>query len=101
MAKLRKLSPELCDTCIFMPVVTENGCNYLGVTGHSRIFENGQKVVPTGYCDKYKQGEKITGELHSWRATDMTMIYCDNGGRVYEKRYGKDIDNDNSCNFNG
>ena len=95
MAKLRKLSPELCDTCIFMPVVTENGCSYMTLTGKSRVFEDGKRVVPKGYCDKYKQGEKCTS-YHSWRATDMTMIYWDKGGQVYEK-YNKGNGNDDGC----
>ena len=98
MAKLRKLTPELCDTCVFMPVVTENGCSYMTLTGHSRVFKDGKKVVPSGYCDKYIKGEKCAS-YHCWRASDMTM--CFKGGQVYEKRDFKFFDNDDGCDPDG
>ena len=57
MARMMKLTPELCDNCIFMPAVRENGCSYLTLTGHSRIFENGKLAYDPKFCDKYEKGE--------------------------------------------
>ena len=89
MAELRKLTKELCDKCIFMPE-RDNGCNYMGVTGESRIFANGKKVVPAGYCDKFIEGPKISKRIAAWGHSDMTLIYSDEGGRIYERNYKKD-----------
>ena len=98
MAKLRKINPELCKSCIFMSGVVEHGCNYIGITGHSRIFKGRERTVPNGYCDKYIEGDKITGKLKGWRASDMTLIFSDKGGQVYERRYIESYYNDERFN---
>ena len=91
MVELRELTKELCDKCIFMPE-RDNGCNYMGVTGQSRVFKNGKKVVPTGYCDKFIEGPKISKKIVTWGHSDMTLIYSEEGGRIYERKYKKFID---------
>lgn len=96
MAILRKLTPELCDKCKYMQGVKENGCNYMTITGHSRIFENGKKTVPSGYCDKFEEGRKITQTVKAWGHDDMTMIYSKKGGELYERNYHQLIDRDDS-----
>lgn len=32
-------------------------CDYIGFTGHSRIFENGKKRLPKDYCDCFEERE--------------------------------------------
>ena len=89
MAILRKLTPELCDKCKYMQGVKENGCNYLPITGHSRIFDKGIRTVPDGYCDKFEEGRKITQTVNAWGHEDMTMIYSKKGGEIHERNYRK------------
>lgn len=95
MAELRELTKELCDKCIFMPE-RDNGCNYMGVTGQSRIYKDGKKVVPTGYCDKFIEGPKISKKIATWGHSDMTLIYSENGGYVYERKYKRIFDRTDS-----
>ena len=97
MAKMRKITPELCDSCMFMPAIKENGCSYLTLTGKSRIFTNGVRTVPDGYCDKYKKGGQCP-TYHGWKPSDMTLIFSDKGGQVYEKGFYKNYYNTDSDN---
>ena len=39
-------------------------CNYLEITGTSRIFENGhRRDIEKGYCDKFEPGKPIPAKL--------------------------------------
>ena len=29
-------------------------CSYIDFTGHSRVYTDGVRTVPKGYCDKYE-----------------------------------------------
>ena len=74
MKDLVKVSQATCLSCKYhMAIGTQPGktqkaqgmlpnvgCNYLTITGHSRIFEKGAKAYPPEYCDKYEPGEKLT-----------------------------------------
>lgn len=93
MAKLRKLTRELCDKCIYMSGTRKNGCNYMALTGHSRVFKGRDKVVPDGYCDKFQAGKKITNFMRAW---ERDLIYSEKGGQMYVKNYRKYIDNADS-----
>ena len=92
MAKLRKLTPKLCDECKYMCGTKKNGCNYMALTGHSRVFKGREKVVPDGYCDKFQPGRKITNFIRAWERDDRAMILSEKGGQIYEKGYHKYID---------
>jgi hypothetical protein len=61
----------------------DNGCNYMGVTGESRVFANGKKVVPTGYCDKFIEGPKISQKIAAWGHSDMTLVYKEIGDKTW------------------
>ena len=37
-------------------------CNYLRITGKSRIFVNGEKAYDPKFCDKYEAGPEIVVE---------------------------------------
>lgn len=38
------------------------GCNYISITGKSRVFKDGRKVVPDGMCDKFEKGSALKTE---------------------------------------
>lgn len=98
MAKLRKLTKKLCSECIYMPGTSKNGCNYMSLTGHSRVFKGRDKVVPDGYCDKFQAGKKLTNIMKAWR---NDIIYSDKGGILYDKNYRKYIDSIDSYDADG
>ena len=72
MGKTRKITTKLCSKCKYRCRVGNFGhngriaCNYLDVAGKSRIFVNGEQVIPTGYCDKYEYGEESFASAKKW-----------------------------------
>jgi len=71
MCEMIKTSPKLCKGCKYGCFVTGGsngslraessvGCDYIlnNEGHHSRIFVNGERVIPEGYCDKYVQKKK-------------------------------------------
>ena len=72
MGEMRKLERSLCATCKYRCKFGNYGhngriaCNYLDVAGKSRIFVNGEQVIPTGYCDKYEYGEESITSAKKW-----------------------------------
>lgn len=49
---------EKCQTCRYFSIMGSTKyylCSYADITGRSRIFKDGKKVIPKGYCDKYKE----------------------------------------------
>lgn len=60
---MEKLTRKLCDSCKYRGQVEQkNCCNYIGVTGHSRIFENGAMAYNPRFCDKYEKGNRLMTE---------------------------------------
>ena len=60
MRELVRATRTVCSRCIYGPGTAEgNGCDYFGITGQSRIFENGKKAYDPEYCDKFVYGKKI------------------------------------------
>lgn len=84
MAELRILDKGLCNKCIFWPE-RDNGCNYMDATGQSRVFKDGKRVVPPGYCDKFIEGPKISKRIVAWGHKDMDILFIKEEG-VYERR---------------
>ena len=72
MGKMRKIANGLCSKCKYrcrFGNFGHNGrvaCNYIDVAGVSRIFVNGEKVVPDGYCDKYEYGAQSLTSAKKW-----------------------------------
>ena len=78
MSELIKLSQTVCLSCKYhMGVGTQPGknqkaqgmlpnvgCNYLKITGRSRIYENGKKAYNAAYCDKYEKGKPDRPNIH-------------------------------------
>lgn len=71
MSELRKATHKLCNTCRYsMGFGSQPSnancpanicCNYLEITGHSRIFyDGGKQSFPKEYCDKYEKGKRYT-----------------------------------------
>lgn len=68
-----KTKPSICRSCKYhqyfgAKTSKENStkwefnnvaCQYLGITGHSRIFKDGVLQYDPQYCDKYEKGKKI------------------------------------------
>lgn len=61
--KLIKVSSNVCAMCVYRMRNTTSFtgwcCNYLDITGHSRLFENGVKTHSAEYCDKFQRGAQI------------------------------------------
>ena len=72
MGEMQKIKCSLCATCKYRFKFGnwghngKNACNYLDVAGKSRIFENGEKVVPDGFCDKYEAGAQDRSVSRRW-----------------------------------
>ena len=43
----------------------------MDIAGRSRIFEDGKKVVPDGYCDKYEKGAQALLISERWVHTSF------------------------------
>lgn len=73
MGKLIRITQNRCSKCQYrMQTSHGNGwwsCNYLAITGKSRIFQDGVAAYNPKYCDKYKKGSQI---LRRWQSDDMT-----------------------------
>lgn len=60
--KMVRITPKLCASCKYrINVEQKASCNYLEVTGQSRIFKNGRLTHDPNYCDKYEKGDKLPG----------------------------------------
>lgn len=66
MTKLIKANEEICSKCIYRSGETSLGCNYIGSTGHSRIFKNGEMAYPKDCCDKFKEGDITRETIFGW-----------------------------------
>lgn len=95
MQSFVKCSKKICAICKYrMRFGTAPGnkrvtsynysCNYLEITGHSRIFENGKKKYDSQYCDKFEEGNAIT-QRAAWEET----VRRNKVGKV-EKFYTRD-----------
>lgn len=38
-------------------------CNYIEITGRSRLFDLGKRTVEKGYCNKYEKGEQTDEKI--------------------------------------
>lgn len=60
MEKMVKIGRSVCSKCQYRARFGQIlGCNYLGIEGHSRIFQDKQPAYNPKYCDKFKEGEQI------------------------------------------
>lgn len=81
MRELVRATIKTCARCIYhQGVGSQPGkeqtnynicCNYLGATGHSRIFEHGVMAYDPKYCDKFETGKKARSG--AWNRDNMTM----------------------------
>lgn len=63
MKKPIKITKALCNSCKYSirisgyqsySIKQSIACNYMGDTGESRIFENGEMKFPANYCATYE-----------------------------------------------
>lgn len=108
MGELVKIRPGLCASCIYrmgfgsQPNRPEKeyanvACNYLDITGHSRIFQDGEKAYDPRYCDKYEEGEACEKEWNhvylgksEYEAIEyykMERINHERSGKKYKYEY--------------
>ena len=72
MGKFKDITGNLCASCKYRCKLSGMGqdgkivCNYIEISGRSRIFENGEKVVPDGKCDKYRRGQESITSSRRW-----------------------------------
>ena len=64
-----KANNDICRNCKYRMGFGSNAnsttrsnvaCNYLAITGHSRIFKDGKAEMDPEFCDKYEPGDKLT-----------------------------------------
>ena len=73
MGKMRRITEDLCNQCVYRCRICNFGhngrvaCNYLDIMGESRIFVKGKKVIPAGYCDKFKYGKESQTVSDKWK----------------------------------
>lgn len=84
MSKLRLANTELCSRCQYHSGfgsqpgkeqqqanhIRNIACNYLEITGHSRIFTPDGPTYDPKYCDKFEEGKVISTK---WTSDSMTM----------------------------
>lgn len=46
---------ESCRYYSYMGSSFNHMCSYIDFTGHSRVYTDGERTVPKGYCDKYEK----------------------------------------------
>lgn len=53
-----ELKIEHCGSCKYSTTIANGAanftCSYCEHEGHSRIYANGKRAVPKGYCDKWE-----------------------------------------------
>lgn len=60
MAIIHKISKSLCSQCQYRTLIgSHQACNYLAITGQSRIFQNREAAYDPTLCDKFKEGDQI------------------------------------------
>ena len=60
MGRTQKVSKSLCSKCQYRTKVSNHlACNYLAITGQSRIYQNREAAYDPKLCDKFKAGEQI------------------------------------------
>ena len=83
MSKKIKTNPDICAHCkyhmgfgsqpgvnqIDLGMMAHVACNYLTITGHSRIFQKDEMRFKPEYCDKFEPGDKI---CRAWTSDNMT-----------------------------
>lgn len=74
MRLLVRATKARCAMCKYRSGVEENGCNYIMVKEHSRIFENGVMQYDPEFCDKFEQGLRVSKEECGWNTARQPMI---------------------------
>ena len=75
MGRMVKATRTICEMCKFRSGAEENGCNYIGITGHGRIFgEDGHFRHDPRYCDRFERGKRDQASIHDWKNSRDTLI---------------------------
>ena len=106
MGELIKCTKQTCAKCQYRMLfgvspghqrVSYNFCcNYLNITGHSRIFKDGVPQFDAKYCDKYEEGKVLTGA--TWEDTSRRNLigsiekFYTRNGRLHVNDYYSEPD---------
>ena len=72
--KLIKATAAVCEKCMYRSGADTIGCNYLGITGKTRVVSReGMKYDPE-YCDKFEQGSRGLQTIHGWKGNTLRLI---------------------------
>lgn len=93
-SKAIRISNDVCRTCKYrMGFGADPGgnngcvnnvvCNYLSVTGHSRIFTDGKMAYDPKFCDKYDPGKR--------ERAPHELVLTDSGKDEYDLYKGRKI----------
>lgn len=78
MAIIRKISKGLCSECKYRTKIGVHlACNYLAITGQSRIYQNREAAFDATLCDKFEEGEQIIPRVDAVFIPANTDIYED------------------------
>lgn len=88
MRKMVRATLDTCQKCQYrIGKETKRGlsdfCNYIGITGHSRIFEEGEMAYYPEFCDKYIPGE-ILPSSYQWTKSLDVSEYLEEKARLHE-----------------
>lgn len=84
----KRVDNNICASCKYRGFFQQRiCCNYLGVTGKSRIFEDGKLRHDPRYCEHYEKGaQNITD---AWTSDSMTLWAEDDEKR---RQFRKEFD---------
>ena len=71
-----KAEHATCKKCKYRYLLNqaEIACNYMDVTGKSRVFKDGKKVIPDGFCDKFVKGRQDRSVADRWVRSSFFTI---------------------------
>ena len=86
--KLIRATPDVCAQCqCRIGKETRRGlpdyCNYIGITGHSRIIEDGEMAYDPEYCDKFIKGD-ILPSFYQWTVALNDAVYLEEKAVLHE-----------------
>ena len=78
MENIRKINKHLCSKCQYRTKIgSQLACNYLAITGQSRIYQDREAAYDPKFCDKFKEGNQIIPRVDAVFLPSTSDIYDD------------------------